>query len=229
MASVGNSVYGQHDANWLGFYDYFNNVIRLGRQTEKLKGLWMISQAAGWYIPHENICWISERHDVCKLNRSGKIHSEKGPAIHYPDGFSVYALNGIRVPQVLVDTEAEKLDPEMVLKEQNADIQREIIRKIGAERVLQKLNAVEVDKWTFKKFGLQYSLQKIKVNNLDANYLVYEAAMLKGVHYAKPMPPEVRTAMQGLAWMKHIIERNEIASTSAEALEAQLNKADWIC
>src|SRR3990167_6064314 len=48
--SVGDSAYGQHDASWLGFYDYFSNVLRLEKQTEKLKGLWIISQNAGWFL-----------------------------------------------------------------------------------------------------------------------------------------------------------------------------------
>ena len=163
------------------------------------------------------------------MNRENRLHADGKPAIQFRDTYSQWYLNGIRVTQEIAETPEEKLDPKLILNEQNADVQREIIRKIGAERCLQKLNAIEVDKWHFKKFNLNYSLQKIKANGLDANYLVYEAAMLKGVHYAKPMPPEVTTAMQGLAWMKGIIERNELPTVSRESLENQLNKADWIC
>ena len=105
----------------------------------------MIAKSANWFIPHKNICWISERHDVCKL-KDGKIHANGGPAIHYPDGFSIWALNGVRVPQIVAETPAEKLDANLITKEQNAEVRREIVRKIGIERVCQKLNAKVIDK-----------------------------------------------------------------------------------
>src|SRR3990167_7711315 len=107
--SIRDSVYGQHNAVWLGFYDYCRNELKLEKQTYKIIGLMMIAQSANWFLPHENICWISERHDVCKF-KNGKIHSEKGPAIHYPDGFEIYALNGVRVPKNIVETPAEKIE-----------------------------------------------------------------------------------------------------------------------
>src|SRR3990167_906391 len=107
--SIRDSVYGQHNAVWLGFYDYCRNELKLEKQTDKIIGLMMIAQSANWFLPHENICWISERHDVCKF-KNGKIHSEKGPAIHYPDGFEIYALNGVRVPKNIVETPAEKIE-----------------------------------------------------------------------------------------------------------------------
>lgn len=38
-ASVGASGYGQHDANWIGFYDFFRSACKLEAQTEKLLGI----------------------------------------------------------------------------------------------------------------------------------------------------------------------------------------------
>ena len=61
--SVEENIYGQHDASWLVFYDYFREVIGLENQTEKLRGLFEWAQSAGWGLPHKNICWVSERHN----------------------------------------------------------------------------------------------------------------------------------------------------------------------
>ena len=132
--SVLASGHGQHDADWLGFYEYFNNVLKLDKQTEKLSGLWMIAKSAGWFLPHKNICWVSERHDVCSL-KDGVIHCDGGPAIHYPDGFSIWGLNGVRVPQYLAETKAGVLDIEFFKKERNADVKAEFIRKYGIDRM----------------------------------------------------------------------------------------------
>ena len=163
--SVGDSVrdsgYGQHDANWLGFYDYFNNVLKLETQTNALAGLWMIAQSAGWFLPHENICWISERHDVCKVNKEGKIHCDGGPAIHYPDGFSVWGLNGVRVSKEIAETSAENLDAKLVLTEKNAEVRREIVRKIGVDLLCQRLGSKTIES------GLDHVGQPCQLINLD--------------------------------------------------------------
>ena len=128
------SGYGQHDAGWLGFYDYFNNVLKLEKQTEDLKGLWIIAQNAGWFLPYENICWISERHNICNI-KNGKIHCDGGPAVAYPDGFKIWALNGVRVPQYLAETNDGNLDIDFFKKESNADVKAEFIRKFGIDRM----------------------------------------------------------------------------------------------
>ena len=193
--SVGDSAYGQHDASWLGFYDYFSNVLRLEKQTEKLKGLWIISQNAGWFLPHENICWVSERHDVCKL-KNGGIHSEVGPAIHYPDGFSIWALNGVRVPQMLVETPSEKLDAKLILEEKNAEVRREIVRKIGVERVCQKLDA----KCISKSVDGMYELLLLDLGDgRNRPYLKMRNPSISTYHI-EGVPPEIKTVEQALNW-----------------------------
>ena len=205
-ASVGDSVrdsgYGQHDANWLGFYDYFNNVVKLEKQTEKLKGLWIIAQSANWFIPHKNICWISERHDVCKL-KDGKIHADGGPAIHYPDGFSVWALNGVRVPQIIAETPTEKLDAKLLLKEQNAEVRREIVRKIGIERICQKLNAKMIDK---TDDGMYELLMLDLGDGRSRPYLKMRNPSI-GVYHIEGVEPGINTVEKALNWRNQSPEK----------------------
>jgi hypothetical protein len=69
--SVGASVYGQHDATWLAFYMFFRRECGLERETERLAGLWELCQSAGWALPYEGVCFVSERHTECHLNEAG--------------------------------------------------------------------------------------------------------------------------------------------------------------
>jgi hypothetical protein len=195
---IGNSIwdsgYGQHDANWLGFYDYFSNVLRLEQQTKKLKGLWIIAKNAGWFLPHENICWISERHNICKL-KDGRIHSETGPAIAYPDGFSVFALNGVRVPQWLVDTKKEDLKPEQIKDIDNAEIRREFVRKIGLDQLLNHATSIEKSNgYELVDFG------PIFRTGFYAPYLVMENPSLKGIYHVEGIHEDCKTVKQALNW-----------------------------
>ncbi len=145
-ASVWGSTYGQHDAGWVSFYAYFREVCGLVEQTEPLVGLFELAKSAGWALPHRNICWVSERHDVVQLNAEGRLHCNDGPAIHYPDGWSIYALNGVRVPEWLVETPPTDLDARKFAELENAETRREFVRKVGIERIATELGAEVLDR-----------------------------------------------------------------------------------
>jgi len=98
-----DSGYGQHDANWLAFYDFFMEACGLRDETARLLGLIEQAKSAGWYLPYANICYIAERPTVLRRNDRGQLHCVSGPAMAYPDGFSIYALNGVRVPEELAE------------------------------------------------------------------------------------------------------------------------------
>ena len=145
-ASVWDSFYGQHDAAWLAYYKFFNDVCGLKLETAPLSGLWEIAESAGWWMPHAKLCWVCER--PCHLTRDsrGQLHNESRQAIEYPDGWGVWALHGVRVPKELVTTDWDALDVAYwVVKQSNAEIRREAVRKIGIERVCQQLGARVLD------------------------------------------------------------------------------------
>ena len=169
-------------------------------------------------MPYENLVIISEKPIELNLNKQGQLHKDGSMSVKYADDWGIYALNGIQVPQLIAETPAEKLDPKIILEEKNADIQREIIKKIGAERVLQKLNAKCLDEYdrTIEGKKCHYKLLQLKVGSIDRKYLYYDhfnisgAESLRGVFYAKPVPPECRKALHGIAWKDHLVERGEL-------------------
>jgi hypothetical protein len=159
--------YGQHDATWLAYYEYFKDVCSLEKETEKLAGLWMLAKSAGWYIPHKNICWICERHNVLHRDEQGRLHKDEGMALAYPDGWGIYALHGVQMKPEYVLTPAEQIDPKTVLAEQNVDVRRELIRKVGVERMLSHLPHKKLD-----TLG-NYELYSVRLSETvrDARYL----------------------------------------------------------
>ncbi|MBK8652139.1 MAG: hypothetical protein IPN23_10605 [Elusimicrobia bacterium] len=99
----------------------------------------------GFRVMHEKFCIVSDFPEVLKTDSRGRAHCATGPSHRWRDGFEIYHLNGIRVPKWLVMTDAGKIDPMLALNEKNVDVQREIIRKIGAERMLKAVGAKTVD------------------------------------------------------------------------------------
>ena len=142
-ASVWDSVYGQHDASWLAFYKYFHDECGLIAQTEKLKGLWMLSKSAGWAIPYANICWVSERHNILERDERGRLHSLSGPACAYPDGWGIYAVHGVRVPADIIEDRAS-LTVARIDAEENAEVRRVMIDLYGSKKYLTDSGAAVV-------------------------------------------------------------------------------------
>ena len=143
-ASVGASVYGQHEAAWLAFYRFFRDECGLTDQTDKLRGLWELCQSCGWILPFENVCFASERHDVCKLDGRGVIHCEDGPAIHYRDGFSVHAWHGTRVPAHWIEDKAS-LRASEVLAARNVEVRMAGCQILGWAKVADQLDRRIID------------------------------------------------------------------------------------
>jgi len=71
------------------------------------------------------------------------LHNEKGPAIKFKDGWSFWFLNGVSVPQWIVETLPEDITPEKVLEIKNVEVRREAIRKMGIDRLINKGKVID--------------------------------------------------------------------------------------
>ena len=192
---VGDAVYGQHDAARLSFYAYFREVCGMVEQTEPLVGLFELAKSAGWALPHRDICWVSERHDIVQLNAEGRLHCDDGPAIHYPDGWSIYALNGVRVPEWLVETPTTDLDARKFAELQNAEIRREFVREVGIERIATELGAEVLDRRG------EYELLAVDLGGRTGKwpYLKMRNPSI-GVWHLEAVTKECATVEQALNW-----------------------------
>ena len=115
-----------------------DDVIKTHRLLEK-------TQRLGNVYPLDDICIVSQRPVKMEFVDK-KLHCEDGPSIEYADGFRVYSLNGVRVPEWLAMTKWDKLDPKEFAKIKNVEIRREFVRKIGMERLILKLGGEVIDK-----------------------------------------------------------------------------------
>ncbi len=157
----------------------------------------------GFRVMHEKFCIVSDFPEVLKTDSRGRAHCATGPSHRWRDGFEIYHLNGIRVPKWLVMTDAGKIDPMLALNEKNVDVQREIIRKIGAERMLKAVGAKTVDTFVdcHTKGGNVYELKELLVGQISRKYLYYEHASVPGYWYAQAVPPNTKRAIHARAWI----------------------------
>lgn len=188
-----NFIHGQHDSFWLSRYDYMQRVLGI-EFLYTLEGLKKYSTSAGWGLLFENLSLVSERTNVCNAVENG-LHCESGPVVRYPDGYSLYALNRIVVPKEYVETPADELDCELVIREDNVERRRELVRKIGIERIFKELNAKILDSWNGYELmelnikGMWIRPIYLKMNNPSSGELHIEG-----------VPPEIKTCKEALSW-----------------------------
>ena len=209
-ASTGISsfCYGSHDASWLGFYDYFLKVCEV-EEARKLESLIELSKVCGWWIPYTNYALASEKPVEININEEMVLHKDGGPAITFKDGFSVYALNGIRVPKEIAETPFDELDPKLVLTEENAEVKREVVRKIGVERLIghPDFNTEVIDK--FENYELLLlDIEDVQERGFGSRedssprrrpYLKMLNPSI-GTWHVEGVHPDCKTVRQALAW-----------------------------
>ena len=137
-AQVGYASYGTHDASWLGFYSVFRLQFRA--MTDPMEGLWGLSRSTGWFWPFAGAVIFTPRPSELHMVH-GQLHRDGAPAILYPDGFALFRLNGISVPEWLAVKPAAEIQPREMLGISNAEVRREFVRKVGIVRICQGLNA----------------------------------------------------------------------------------------
>jgi hypothetical protein len=136
--------YGSFDAGWLSFYDFMQTELELDC-CKPLNPLMELAQHVSFWWPFEKVCIASAKPTVINMV-NGRLHCETGPSVEFADGFAVYSLNGIRVPKDVVMTPADQLDAHLILKERNAEIRREIVRKVGILRIVESLGGETISK-----------------------------------------------------------------------------------
>ena len=191
-------IYGCHDSDWLAEFDYYRNVLGLIQETEPVVGLLELAGSVGWALPHEHICWISDRPMEIHRDETHRLHNTDGPAIRYPDDWGVYAMYGVPVSDERVKS-LESVTPAMIEQEYNLEIRREMIDRFGKERFTHLRGSRCIDESSFGKLW-------------HRDVAATEPPMLVEVSNATPepdgsfntyflrVPPNVVTAREAVAW-----------------------------
>ena len=191
-----NYLAADHWCAWKVFYDFCRRIgVKYTGDQSATLDLWIAeARTCHWWWPYKGLVLASERPTTLHVNERGELHCETGLALGYADGWGVYALNGVRVPDWLVTTPARDLDPRTILKADNAEVRREIVRKVGIERVCDALDAKVIDAvgdYELLELDLQDGRRRPYLKMRNPSIGVFH---IEGVH------PRVKTVRQALNW-----------------------------
>lgn len=197
---INTMCYGNQDASLLSFYDYFLEVCDV-QEAAALKPLIDLAQHCGWWSPYSDFAVLQEKPTKISMV-SERLHNEKGPAIEYADGFKVYSLRGIRVPAWVVETPVEQMDASKVLEIVDVDVRREAMRRMGLDRLFNKLDkkTVHEDKG--------YELVDLKLSEeYTGRFLKMSNPSIEAVH-VEGVPNDCKTVDEALAFRnKQILDK----------------------
>jgi hypothetical protein len=130
-------------------------------------------------------------------DHDGRFHCNNGPALALPDGYKIYAIHGIMVPDFVVE------DPGSITffdicHEENTELRRILIEKYGWDRYINSSGASIISQ---DEYGTLYRyayggdiISFVKVKNgtpePDGSFK----------HYCIHVPPEIKTAHEAVAW-----------------------------
>lgn len=187
--------YGQQDAQWLWVFDFIGEVIGLQEEIESIRGLMLLAQSAGWYLPQKETCFISERLSEFHLDREGRFHKEGGLALAYPDGWGMYVWHGTRIPARMGRTRSERWDPRWLLDESNSQVRGALIRAIGYERIMAIFRSSVIHQ--------EGEMELRQINNkvdIEPIVLLKVKCPSTGLVFALRVPPNVETCEQARNW-----------------------------
>jgi hypothetical protein len=187
--------YGNHDAPWLSFYDFFKNVVGV-KNLEKIEGLIAISKEMGWLSMYDTDVVIQKRPTEIHFDENNVLHNETGPAIRYADGFSVYSWHGVRIPGDWIEHKNTKLTPKIALTWANLEQRRCACEILGWAKILKDLKAKVIDEDGDPEIGIL-----VEVNLPDIGKEKFLKVLCgTGREFAIPVPPEMKTALEANAW-----------------------------
>ena len=196
---------GQDDLDWLGPYEFLHDVLGLEQETGFLRGLWRLAANAGWVLPHEHVCWLSERPHTLQFDARGRLHSATGPALAYQDGWKVHAWKGVEVPADIIE-DAESVTISRIDREADAFVRRCMIEIMTPQRFLANGGASFV---TQDETGILWRKTWWNGDTWAAVEVVNGTPEPDGTrrHYVLQVPPEMPTAMSAVAWTYGMSER----------------------
>jgi hypothetical protein len=200
--SFGDIAVGPDQLASLGVYEYLHDVLHWREQTRPMQGLWKIAKNAGWIVPHERVCWISERPKLLRTDAAARLHCPDGPSLQYPDGWSFYAWKGVGVPAWMIE-HPERITAGDISAQFDPVLRNSMIEIMTPERFIRSgaVSRVAKDE-TGVLWRKLWGYRGVTIGSWTAVEVVNGTAEADGSrrHYFLRVPSGIRTPREAVAW-----------------------------
>jgi hypothetical protein len=185
-------------ASWHAYVSFFaeHGLLQPSRAVDAWRLDETLAKTSGFTWWSADVLSISDRPVFIKRDAEGRLHSETGHAIEYPDGWGIACWHGVQIP---VEWVAGALPaPADALTWQNIEQRRVAIELVGWPRILAGLDARSIDRDEDPLIG---ELVEVTLPGLakPARFLRYRCGT--GREFASGVPPHIATAVEAQAWL----------------------------
>ncbi len=146
-------------------------------------------------MPYRGVVFVCERPARQAVDERGRLHSANGPAILCRDSWPVYAWHGVRVNQQIIEA-PNTLTSEQVLGENNAEVRRVMVERMGLDRFLVQAKAKVLD----TDQGGKRILHRIDWKDDEPIVAVQVQCPTTGQTYFLRVPPQIDRCDKAVAW-----------------------------
>ena len=185
-------------SSYFSFYDYCLNELHVDIDKEIFKNfeIYKESSKLSLIYPLNDICFVCEKPIEIHFNENKVLHNETGASIKYKGDFEIYCLNGVKVDKKIVMTAKEKITVNQILKEQNSEIRRELLRKVGIDTFILKSKSKPIEISDDKI----YELYKVKLGKSKTGMYLKMKNPSIDAHHFEGVADNCDTIEKALAW-----------------------------
>jgi len=189
-------------AGWVVYYEFMKNEVGVKYPNDKEYEAFKSCQPYGMVFPLDELCIVCQPPTRISM-KNGLLHNEHEAAVSYNGHCEVYALNGVRMMEEYVMTPANEISSETIMRELNVEMRRELLRKVGIERVMESLPHKLLEKKG------NYELYSIDLSNdlKDTRYLKMINPSIS-VYHLEGVAPEINSISEALKWRNNNLFEN---------------------
>jgi hypothetical protein len=189
--------YRQYDggnfwAQYVSFLSFFRHKTKLDIDYSKWACYERLAEISGPRYVHEEFCIISDRPTKLEMDGSNG-HCTDGPYIEWSDGSGIYALDGVRIPQYIIDLINKEGSAEEILAIENAEHRLVAIKYYGVHNMLPELGGKVIN--TYK----DYKLHSVTIDGDEERLLEMQNPSEEKKHF-EFVPPDINTCQEAMAW-----------------------------
>jgi internalin A len=175
------------------------------KAQEILRSQKLLFEHCGFIFPCEKTCVVCDRPRHLRFDSQNRLHAEGEPAIEFADGWKIYFDHGVRLPEKYGQLHPNKWQSQWLLAEENAEVRRVLIEGIGYDRIIQELEAKQIDSWQ------EYALLQIDNADVEPICLLKMTCPSTGFIHALRVPPNLTSAREAIGWVNWDIDPEEFS------------------
>lgn len=204
MKYISSTLEGQHNAGIVAFYKFFQEACGLVQETAKMEGIFQATQECGWMYLYKTIAFVCDRPNTLYRDGMARLHNNDTAALTYPDGYSIYAWHGTRVPEYVI-VHPEKITVDDIMNEKNQEIRRVKIIKFGIDNLVNSNEVILIDE--DPEFGALFHTRTFR--DIDKNPFAFLKVINASVEIENKETAEIVKNEKIIKYYEYLLAKNE--------------------